>query len=144
MLNQLYKLPKSIIAALFIGGSILFIIFNDPPHTLCDTQVEHFKNLQRGMLYRDPKDFHKEKSILKRKENICKQENAPGACYEYFAYLKRLLKDFYVLSQECAPLIYSTTKVKKALSSALTLMVGVAWRGEEVLKRSCKQVQLAC
>ena len=132
MLNTLYKLPKSLLASLFIGGGIFFIILNDPPHTFCDSQIEHFKRLQTGILYKNPKDFHKEKSLLKRKKDTCQKENAPGACYEYFAYLKRLLRDFRVLSQKCAPMIYSTTEVKQALSSALTLMTAIAWR-EEVL-----------
>ena len=132
MLNTLYKLPKTLLASLLIGAAILFIIMNDPPHTFCDTQIEHFKRVQKGILYKNPKDFHKEKSVLKRKKNTCEKENAPGACYEYFAYLRRLLKDFRILSKECAPMIYKSSEVKKALSSALSLMTALAWR-EEVL-----------
>ena len=132
MLNSLYKLPKSLLAVLFIGGGIAFMILNDPPHTFCDSQIEQFKKIQRGILYRNPKDFHKEKSILNRTKNTCWTEGAPGACYEYFAYLKRLLKDFHVLSPDCVHLIYSTPAVQQALSSALTLMTALAWR-EEVL-----------
>ena len=138
MLNTLYKLPKPLLASLFIGGGILFIILNDPPHTFCDSQIEHFKRLQKGILYKNPKDFHKEKSLLKRKKDICQKENAPGACYEYFAYLKRLLRDLRVLSQECTQLIYSTAEIKQALSSALTLMTAIAWRKEVLTGRVSK------
>ena len=133
MLPDLYKLPKAVLAFLVIGGAIIFILLNDPPHTFCDSQLEHFKSLQKGLLYRDSKDFHTEKSLLKRKLKFCKETNSPGACYEYFSYLKRLLKDFRVLSSQCKPIIFSETKVKSALSSALTLMTALAWR-EEVLK----------
>ena len=132
MLNDIYKLPKTLLAILLIGGGIAFILFNDPPHTFCDTQIEHFKRVQRGILYRNPKDFHTEKSTLKRKKDTCQKENAPGACYEYFAYLRRLLKDFRLLSKECLPLIYETPEVKKAFSSALSLLTALAWR-EEIL-----------
>ena len=132
MLSSLYKLPKTLIASLVIGGAIVFIILNDPPHTLCDTQLEHFKSLQKGLVYKDNKDFHKEKALLKRKKETCEKENRPGACYEYFAYLKRLLKDFRVLSTECKPIIFSETPVRRALASALTLITALAWR-EEVL-----------
>ncbi|MDE0092691.1 MAG: hypothetical protein OXN83_05360 [Oligoflexia bacterium] len=132
MLSNLYKLPKAVIASLFIGGAIIFIILNDPPHTLCDTQLEHFKSLQKGLVYKNKKDFHKEKSLLKRKKQTCQSENTPGACYEYFAYLKRLLKDFRVLSTQCKPIIFSEIQVKSALSEALTLITALAWR-EEVL-----------
>ncbi|MCZ0932726.1 MAG: hypothetical protein OXJ52_06215 [Oligoflexia bacterium] len=132
MLSDLYKLPKAVIATLIIGGAIIFILLNDPPHSFCDTQLEHFKSLQKGLVYKDSKDFHKEKSLLNRKKQTCQTESAPGACYEYFAYLKRLLKDFRVLSSQCKPIIFSETQVKSALSSALILITALAWR-EEVL-----------
>ena len=132
MLSSLYKLPKPVIALLLIGGAIAFIILNDPPHTFCDTQLEHFQSLQKGILYKDSGDFHKEKSILNRKYQACQDISAPGTCYEYFAYLKRLLKDFRVLSSNCKPIIFSQAPVKSALSSALTLITALAWR-EEVL-----------
>ncbi len=132
MLKNLYKLPKALIAFLVIGAGIAFIIFSDPPNTFCDAQIEHFKKIQTGFLYKNPKDFRQEKSAFKRKKDLCEKESAPGICYEYFAYIQRLLKDFHVLSHECAPLIYSTAEVKKALAEAITLMTALAWR-EEVL-----------
>ena len=135
---MLDKLPKPLLVSLLLGGGIFFMIANDPPYTFCDSQVENFKKIQKGILYKNPKDFHKEKSILKRKENTCLQENAPGACYEYFAYVRRLLRDFRVLSNECISQISSTNKVKRALSEALTLMVAIAWREEVLTGRESK------
>ena len=132
MLNKLYRLPKFFIASLFIGLGIAFILINEPPHTFCDTQVEHFKKVQTGILYKNKKDFHKESSILERKRLLCQKENAPGTCYDYFHYLKRLLKDLKLLSRECAPMIYQSLKVKKTFSQALSVMTALAWR-EEVL-----------
>ena len=133
MLSDIYKLPKAVLAFLVISGAIIFILLNDPPHTFCDTQLEHFKSLQKGVLYKDSKDFHEEKSKLNRKQQTCQETRAPGACYEYFSELKKLLKDFRVLSLQCKSIIFSETKVKSALSSALTLITAIAWR-EEVLK----------
>lgn len=132
MLKALYTLPKFFLVSLLIGGGIVFILINDPPHSFCDSQIEQFKKLQTGILYKDPKDFRKEKSSLTRKQNLCRQENAPGSCYDYFLELKKVLKDLKLLSEECSSRIYSTSKLKKTLSSALTLMTALAWR-EEVL-----------
>ncbi|MCY4321292.1 MAG: hypothetical protein OXC37_02660 [Bdellovibrionaceae bacterium] len=138
MLSNLYKLPKPLIAFLVIGGAIIFILLNDPPHTFCDTQVEHFKSIQTGFVYPDRKDFHEEKSRLKRKQQLCQSENTPGACYEYFFYLRKLLKDFRVLSTKCQLYIFSDIKVKSALTSALTLMTALAWRKEVLTGRVSK------
>lgn len=129
---KLYRLPKFLIASLLIGIGIVFILISDPPHTFCDTQIEHFKKVQKGILYKNPKDFHEEKSILERKRQSCQKTNAPGTCYDYFHYLKRLLRDLRLLSKECAPKIYQSLEVKKAFSQALTLMTALAWR-EEIL-----------
>ena len=128
MLYKIYTLPKFLIAVLFIGLGVIFILINDPPHTFCDTQIEHFERVQKGILYKNTSDFHKEKSILERKRQACQKENAPGACYGYFHYLKRLLKDLKLLSEECSALIYQSGVVKKAFSQALSLMTALAWR----------------
>ena len=138
MLEALYKLPRFLLVSLLIGGGLVFILLNDPPHTLCDTQVEHFKKTQKGILYENPKDFHEEKSILKRKQEICQKEGSQGSCYDYFVYLKRLLRDFRILSEECAPLLYNSSKVKQALSSALSLMTALAWNNKLVVGKAKK------
>lgn len=133
MLSSLYKLPKTLLAVIFIGAGIVFIILNDPPHTFCDTQVEKFKQAQKGFLYKNKEDVRAKKyGKLDRTRLACQKEGAPGTCYEYFIQLKRLLKGFRILSQDCVQQIYATSKVKKTLSSALTLMTALAWR-EEVL-----------
>ena len=138
MLSNLYKLPKAVLASLIIGGAIILIILSDPPHNFCDTQLEHFKSLQTGLLYKDSEDFHEEKSALERKKQDCQKENSPGACYEYFAVLKRLLKDFRVLSAQCKASIFSEAKVKSTLESALSLMTALAWREEVLTGRASK------
>ena len=120
-MNQLYKLPKALLAILFIGGGIAFILLDDPPHTFCDTQIEHFRQTQTVV-----------REGLKRERGLCEKENAPGACYEYFAYLKRFLRGFRLLSPECAELVYKNSETQNVFSSALALMTALAWR-EEIL-----------
>ena len=129
-MNDIYKLPRPLLASLLIGGGIVFILLSDPPHNFCSTQLEHFKKAQRGVLYKNPKDFRKEKVGLQRKYDVCRKESAPGSCYEYFAYLKRLLKDLRLLSPECLSQVYNTADMKKAFSAALELITALAWREE--------------
>ena len=45
--------------------------------------------------------------------------------------------------EECVSLVYSQAKVKKALSSALTLMTALAWREEALTGRVSKYNWLA-
>lgn len=129
-MSDLYKLPKIVIAFLAIAGTIALLLISDPPHTFCDTQVEHFKEVQKGLIYNNSKDFHEIKSALKREKKNCEAENSPGACYDYFFHLKQILKDLRLLSNECKAQIFTDSKVKKTLEEALTLMTALAWRKE--------------
>lgn len=131
-MSDLYKLPKIVIAFLAITGTIALLIMSDPPHTFCDTQIEHFKEVQKGKIYEDSKDYHKIKSAIKREKKNCETQNSSGACYDYFFYLKQVLKDLRLLSHECKVQVFTDSKVKKTLEEALTLMTAIAWR-EEVL-----------
>lgn len=127
MFRNLYKLPKFLIASLFILIAIIFILVQDPPHQLCDTQLQHFKNLQSGLLYKNKQGFYTDSSRLNRKKKLCEKEQKPGTCYEYFYSLKQILKDLWLLSEECAAQVYKTPKVQKTLSQALSLMSFLAW-----------------
>ena len=54
----------------------------------------------------------------------------PGACYEYFSYLNRLLRDFNLISQECLAEVASIDKVRSHLLNGINLMTQLAWRKE--------------
>ena len=138
MLSGLYKLPKALIAFLFIIGAIVLMLLGSPPHDLCDSQIEHFEEIQKGFLYEDSSDFHEIKSKLERQKKNCETENSPGSCYEYFSVLQKLLKDFFLLSPECKEKVFSIPKVKASLEEALTLMTALAWRKDLLYGRLSK------
>ena len=140
MLSDLYKLPKIIIAFLVISVSIVFIMLFNPPHTMCDTQIEHFKEVQVEVFYKNstesckpenPKDLSP-CSKIKKEQKLCKTQNTRGACYNYFAYLKKVLKDLRLVSNECHAQIFTNGKIKTTLEEALTLMVALAWRKDVI------------
>ena len=137
-MSDLYKLPKIVIAFVVIIGTIAFVLISDPPHTFCDTQLEHFKTNQKGIIYKDSKDYHKIKSAIKRTKQICKTKNSSGGCYDYFFYLKKVLKDLRLLSNECKAQIFIDSKVKKTLEDALILMPTLAWRENVLFNRVSK------
>ena len=119
-MKSLYKLPRSVLATLLIGIGIFFIVLNDPPHHICDTQIEHFKSKQSKI-----EDW--EKLI-----EVCRETNSPGGCYEMFAHLRITLKHFYLVSKECIEPLSRLSEVKKKLLEGMEWMARLAWR-EEVL-----------
>lgn len=136
MIDQLLqKIPKLLLAIICISAVIAFLLLNNPPYTLCDAQINHFKDQQKGKLFKDPSDkVFKNNPAIPRLLTICKESVAPGACYEYFAIMRGLLRDFKLVSQECvAKHLVAIPEVKNNLLNGTQLMVQLAWR-EEVLR----------
>ncbi len=133
MLDDLIKtLPKGLVAFIAICGGIAFILLNDPPHKFCDTQIEHFKSIQTGIILKDPKDKVYGLPLMVRLLKICRETVSPGACYEYFAYLNRLLKNFKLVSTKCLVNLSQIKEVKVHLFNGINTMTQLAWR-EKVL-----------
>src|SRR4051794_8213080 len=106
----LSMLPKNLMAFLAIAGGTAFIIFAQPPHTLCDSQLEVLQLAQKSFLAQDPrlKKFKGEQvkcfgegskrecesynptSTYERLRDRCKMTNNPGGCYELFHQMKTL------------------------------------------------------
>ena len=125
-------------ALLLISAGIAYIVLNDPPHTFCDTQTEHFRSVQKGVLFKDPKDNIRKKPLMGRLIDICWKANAPGACYEYFAYLRRLLSDFFLVSQNCLSAVSKIKEVRENLFEGVRMMTLLAWRKEVLAGKASK------
>ena len=127
-MNALYKLPRSLLVTLLLSGGIAYIVLNDPPHSFCDTQTERFQFRQKGVFIKDPGDKIHAKPLIGRLIDTCWETNAPGGCYEYFSYLKRLLDDFFLVSEGCLSQVSGIKEVKEHLFEGVRMMTLLAWR----------------
>ena len=127
MAKWLLSLPKNILVALVLSGAVFFIVIQDPPRTICRTQLETFKARQTGLLYKDPEIKIKKKPLLVALLKNCKQNNSPGSCYGLFAKIKGLINDFNIISKECYKSFASLGAVKKALFDMYELLIRIAW-----------------
>lgn len=120
-------IPKNLLAFLAIVGGIAFIILSQPPHSLCDSQLEVINSSQRKFLFKDPKS----KQILTTKYEIlrdhCKMTNNPGGCYELFQELKNMLHDLATLTKECSSAVSDIKEYKRALWEPIEIMVRLGW-----------------
>jgi hypothetical protein len=126
MNNFIQSLPRNVLAFLAIAGGIALIVINSPPHTVCESQVEIVKKLQKKFLYKDDKSKIKT-TKYERLRDTCKGSNNPGGCYEYFAELKNLLHDLGTMPSDCSGSINSIGPVKSALWESAELLVQLAW-----------------
>lgn len=129
----LSTLPRNILAFSAIVGGIIFIILADPPHTVCDSQIELLKTQQSGFVFKEaPAPGAKKKGSTIRASfttlyDYCQQNAGPGGCYELFAATRSLVEDLQVVPNECASDLASVSEVKKILWAMSEFMARAAW-----------------
>jgi hypothetical protein len=121
------SLSKAVLAFILIAGGILLIILFQPPHTVCESQIEVINESQRKFLSQDSKHPAITTTQYERMRDTCKTTNDPGGCYELFHALQTMLHDLGSLTSECAPAVASLPQYKRALWETAELMVRLAW-----------------
>ena len=127
-MNQFFQtLSRGTFAFIAIGAGIIFIIATDPPHTLCDSQVDSFKANQTNFLYVNPKNKSEKTPRHEKLLNQCKISNNPGGCYQYFFEMRRLFQALKAVPEECNKEVASLREVKSSVEEAIELMAQIAW-----------------
>lgn len=120
-------LPKGFIAAIAIAAGIAFIVISEPPHTVCDSQLEVFKTSQQKFLFLDSKKKAIKTTKFENLRDYCKAANNPGGCYELFQEIKMMLRDLLAVPSDCASRIGNVAEVKRAIWQSLDLLVRLGW-----------------
>lgn len=119
--------PKGFLAFIVILGGIFFIILTDPPKSICEAQIEVFKNAQARFLFKDPNSKVEKTTQFERLFEHCKITNKPGGCLELFQLTKRMLDDLSAVPRECRDDVASLSEVKKVITYISELLVRLAW-----------------
>ena len=127
MQNWLSSLSKTTLAVLVLTGAIIFIVTENPPHSICRTQIENFKNSQKGFLYKDPNVKTRKKPLLDVLIENCKKYNSPASCYGLFSRVRKFIRDFKLVSTSCQKDFASLGAVRKQLSALYILLIRLAW-----------------
>ena len=127
MPNWLANYSKNTIAFLVLSAGLLILIVAQPPHTLCDSQIDQIKISQKHFLYADPKSKLVKTTPYQFLRDRCKNTNDPGGCYELFQNMKKLLEDLNTFTTDCASVPGTIPEVKAALWETTELMVRLAW-----------------
>ncbi len=120
-------IPKNLLAFVAIVGGILFIVFSQPPHTICDSQLEVIRESQKLFLYTDPKTKKIKTTRYETLRDHCRATNSPGGCYELFQEVKIFLTDLDSITQECTTAAGRISKHKDVLWEITEMLVRMAW-----------------
>jgi hypothetical protein len=125
------SIPKPLLALIVLILGVGFFMLNSPPHTICDTQLEVFRESQKGKLFPLAVQVQRKQETLpaqitKAKE-ACQVGNSAGSCYEYFSALKDIAVDIGKASSQCTPEMFQVPEVQRALRDGVEVMARIAW-----------------
>lgn len=121
--NLLNSMPRWMLAGLAILIGFVVIVANDPPHTVCDSQLELFKQEQADFLYgqgRTP-------PLIKHQLSNCEDSAGPGGCYELISRLKKLNQDLDLIPHQCSETFGKEDDLKGFILRSMKLMVQISW-----------------
>lgn len=124
MLNQIPR-PLLVFGVLFIGVILFFFI--SEPHTVCSSQLDVLKEAQAGQVFPRPTKTGIHPAGFPKFVEACKMGNSPGACYDLFNSLRKLVRDLNGSPQECLAPFGELNEVKQSLYQGEQLIVQIAW-----------------
>lgn len=127
----LNSIPRFLLVLGLIALGFFFIINQNPPKTVCDTQLEVFREIQAAFLYGSSENGKPRPAQFLELHQTCLNQNSPGGCYDFFEKLKKLAVDLGNISRECSVRVTDEEQVRNALFRSLKLMTQIAWGERE-------------
>jgi hypothetical protein len=126
--DQLFaSLPIRVIAIGAIILGFVFIILNDPPKTVCDSQLEVFKDAQGKFIFPIENKGVRRQAVIEKEFETCRQSAEPGGCFELFEKLKRLVADLENIPKQCTSSAGGIKEVKRSVLESLRIFTLLAW-----------------
>ena len=96
------SIPKLAIGPIVVVVMILYFIYDDPPKTVCDLQVEIFKKENQSYLYGSAKKGVSFSPEYQRQLALCHQQNSPGACFDWMEGIKKTIRSSHNIPDVCS------------------------------------------
>jgi hypothetical protein len=123
--------PKPLVAFIVLTLGLVFMVLFNPPRTACDKQFDYFVESQVGFLTPE-KGSKKVKPIFGQVFANCKEGNSPGACFDLFLGVGKMLDELERFPRDCSSVVAGQSLVRQHLVASLDLMVKLAWGAEAV------------
>lgn len=122
------SLPNSLKALGIMIAALVVIIIMNPPVTVCDAQMQIFRESQKNFLYPPPAEGGvRIPAQVKTLMDNCVNDNSPGGCFDLFVGLKKMVVDLRNIPEQCAEKAGEEPEIKAWLWRSLKLMVQIAW-----------------
>ena len=120
-------MPKGVFAVLVLGVIFAFILLNDPPRTVCDGQMDVFREAQKRFLFKDESTKAQRKPKIEELTETCRFQASPGGCLELFDRLRKFAVDLTELGSRCEAGAGKAPEIQSATWVGLDLLTRLAW-----------------
>lgn len=124
---MLDRIPRPVLVFLVLAVGIFLFFQIQQPHSVCDSQFDIFRESEAGRIFPRKIKTAERAAVYPRLVNDCKIGNSPGACYELFSLLRKLIVDLKAAPQECLVPFGEKPEIRKALIEGVELIVQLAW-----------------
>ena len=125
MNNFFSKLSQPVLVTLCLVGGVFLIVLMDPPHNICTSQMEVFREDIGQYLFVDKAKGQKlggmPRSGFQKDIQYCRNSNSTGGCYEFFFNFRDILRSFRLVSNECKRGIARSRNSKTLFGKSLNL-----------------------
>ena len=125
--QQLSQMPKMLVALIALTATVVGLFIFNPPHTICDTQVDTVRENLIGPVFPAVVKKNTIQPLIKNAQQTCKTGHSAGACYDYFSILKMIAKQIDNSSPECRAQVIGISEVQAALKDGVEIMALAAW-----------------
>lgn len=127
-------IPEWVFVLILISLVVVFVFFDNPLTTVCDTQIADFTQGQTGKLFPravqvlDPLTGgpHFENVLAKNRKQCIGSINGAG-CYGYFKTVQSVLDDFKKLKNQCLMELSQKGVIKILFDDYLSTITRLAW-----------------
>ena len=110
---------------LVVGVGLIFLL--SPPHSVCQDQVDLFKQQQVNFLFLDSEKAYKVTTQFSRVFEKCRVGITLGSCLDLFTGMKKVIRDLDAISPKCLGSVVEIDETKQSLWGTLGLMAQLAW-----------------
>ena len=122
------SLPKPLLALGVIIIGFVVIVLSDPPRTICDSQLEVYRESQQDFLFfRRGAGNSTKPALMGELIFRCRGDNSPGGCFELFQRLKKMQADLVTIPGHCSADAMEDANISGGLLQGVRLMAQIAW-----------------
>jgi hypothetical protein len=96
------SIPKFVVGPLVVILVIVYLVYDDPPKTVCDLQIEIFQKENEKYIYGHTKKNVRFSPQYQKELSLCQQQNSPGACFDWMQGIQRTVHSSRNIPDECS------------------------------------------